>query len=358
MIFASELFLYVTEGKMPNKKIILFILTLAAAMCFADTLYVDNVLSDGFWLDSFANLNEALEQAVAGDEIWVAQGIYLSGDERSSSFILKPDVKIYGGFLGGETQRDDRDCRKNLTVLSGDIGVSDDYKDNVYHVVSYSGVLNRETVLDGFVIRDGYADNGSGGAGLFLDNGAAPIIRNCRFFSNRSTMGGGAAYIKNGPLFEQCLFESNFAEKGAAVYSPEDKNQSGTAIFTRCTFVLNRAEEGSAMYIDKRQSAQVDSSIFWNNTNSSGMINTFYLNTSGASNTALSSIACDDTVIDLPASRMADIIYYSSQETDGPFKDTENYPLDKKHNIPQEYGWYYVPPPLVLNIRAFLEGPM
>jgi predicted outer membrane repeat protein len=321
-------------------------------------LYVDKNISDGFWQDSYSELNAALSEAREGDEIWVATGTYFPGGDRNGSFVLKAGIKTYGGFFGGETSRKDRDWVKNPTILSGDIGVIGDYLDNSKHIVCYDGVLDKETVLDGFIIRDGYADNGSNGAGMHLTGGAEPGILNCHFVNNISSGAGGAVHIKNGPLFEQCLFESNFAEKGAAIYSPEDKNQYGTAVFSRCTFVLNRAAEGSAMYIDKRQSAQVDSSIFWNNTNSSGQVSSFYLNTSGASNTALSSIACDDTVIDLQPSRMADIIYYSSQETDGPFKDTEDYPIDKKHNIPQEYGWYFVPSPLVLNIRVFLEGPM
>ncbi|MDZ7822023.1 MAG: hypothetical protein U5N26_09540 [Candidatus Marinimicrobia bacterium] len=55
---------------------------------------------------------------------------------------------------------------------------------------------------------------------------------------------------------------ANSAQQGGAVYSPEDKSQSGIALIGRSTFVENTAEEGSALFIDKRQSAEIDSCVF------------------------------------------------------------------------------------------------
>jgi hypothetical protein len=69
------------------------------------------------------NLQDALTNAVAGQQIWVAQGVYKPtlGVSRSESFFLKHDVPVYGGFVGNETSIDQRDYQVNFTYLSGNI---------------------------------------------------------------------------------------------------------------------------------------------------------------------------------------------------------------------------------------------
>ena len=105
----------------------------------------------------------------AGDEIWVAQGIYYPGsasDARTVTFQLKSDVAIYGGFVGGESDRAERDWSANPTILSGDIDLNDVSLNgvitdmtqisgsNAYHVVTGSGV-GTTARLDGFTITAG-----------------------------------------------------------------------------------------------------------------------------------------------------------------------------------------------------------
>ena len=70
---------------------------------------------------------------------------------------------LYGGFDGSESSRDQRDSAGNPTILSGDIGITNDISDNTYHVV----VPSDGSVLDGFlVITQGYASyNYSNGQG-------------------------------------------------------------------------------------------------------------------------------------------------------------------------------------------------
>ncbi|MCK4813972.1 MAG: DUF1565 domain-containing protein, partial [Candidatus Marinimicrobia bacterium] len=179
-----------------KRAIIIIILTICmAAVVSASVLYVDKNISDGFWAGSYTSLAEALNVSQSDDEIWVAAGTYTPGANRSDSFILKPGVKLYGGFLGGETNVNDRDVYANASILSGDIGAIANNSDNCYHVVSYNGTLTSTTVVDGFTIRDGNADNGSGGGGMLLENGAAPLIRNCKFVQNNTSGGGGAIYL-------------------------------------------------------------------------------------------------------------------------------------------------------------------
>ena len=70
-----------------------------------------------------STLERALSVAIAGDEIWVAEGTHKPGTNRTDSFTLVGNVAVYGGFDSsfGETQRSHRDWETNVTILSGDI---------------------------------------------------------------------------------------------------------------------------------------------------------------------------------------------------------------------------------------------
>jgi hypothetical protein len=106
--------------------------------------------------ESWANaceLQYALGSAAATDEIWVAAGTYYptDGTDRTVSFSLVNGVGVYGGFNGTESTLIERDPVTNVTILSGDIGVTDDISDNSYHVVTGGGTDN-SAILDGFTV--------------------------------------------------------------------------------------------------------------------------------------------------------------------------------------------------------------
>jgi len=88
----------------------------------------------GTWSNA-CTLQRALTASVAGDEIWVQSGLYKPhASNRSTSFVINKDLKVYGGFVGTETllvQRP-RDPDPFLvdpaidSVLSGDLSNNDD----------------------------------------------------------------------------------------------------------------------------------------------------------------------------------------------------------------------------------------
>lgn len=179
------------------------------------------------WYDAFINLQDALAVANEGDEIWVAKGIYKSDEginqtigDHWVSFQLVEDVALYGGFVGGEVLRTQRDCRKNLTVLSGDIGKSDYYTDNSRHVVIGANIA----IIDGFTITGGYA-LGTNGGGM-LNYKCSPTVRNCVLTKNRASAiqseeytpyggnggaGGGMYNHDSHPIVTNCTFSGNSA---------------------------------------------------------------------------------------------------------------------------------------------------
>ncbi len=129
-----------------------------------------------------AEFKTALDNAEAGSEIefWVAKGTYRPSfsagpdtpADREASFVLKSGMTLYGGFAGGETNVRQRDYRKNVTVLTGDLKGDDSANpdgvtetaagivgENSYTVVTSFGAAAPNTgILDGFTITGGSAD--------------------------------------------------------------------------------------------------------------------------------------------------------------------------------------------------------
>jgi len=226
------------------------------------------------WENAFTDLNSALAASRPGDEIRVAEGVYLPEEERSDSFRLVADVDVYGGYAGfGEADPNQRDIEENLTVLSGDIGSPNDPGDNCYHVVI--GAL--DAILDGFTITAGNANgefespNGNGG-GMYCVTGME--ISNCTFRDNSGYGFGGGLYASQDVKIDNCAFIDNTAMYGGGVYDRYGditvtncifrnnyaNSQGGggirivyatTAIVSNCTFEYNRAYwTGGAIGVD------------------------------------------------------------------------------------------------------------
>lgn len=193
------------------------------------------------WADAYDDLQDALAVVANGSQVWIAEGTYKpsSTGDRNASFVVPSGVELYGGFVGTETQLDQRDPETYETILSGDIGIIDDKTDNSLHVVTTSGT-NTNTLLDGLIIRDGYGDGAfpnSHGAGVFNQAGS-PTVRNCSFIGNDGESGGGIYNGSGGnPHIVDCFFLLNTSTtRGGAIY-----NSSSTAAIENCVFSENSA---------------------------------------------------------------------------------------------------------------------
>lgn len=87
--------------------IIILLAILPINLVFTQNIYFVNQQATGTgngqtWTDAFSELQTALSVAVAGDAIWVAEGLYYptTGSDRNASFELPSGVKMYGGFAG------------------------------------------------------------------------------------------------------------------------------------------------------------------------------------------------------------------------------------------------------------------
>lgn len=238
------------------------------------TLYVNQNVSGGLqngstWADAFPDLQQALAVAQADDAVWIAQGTYYptSDTNRMVSFVLNRGVKLYGGFVGTETALQQRDYAQHRSILSGDIGQPDVGADNSRHVlygVIGGNYADTTTLLDGLVVTQGVADGDefssfftSGGGGLFLYQGASPVIQNCVFERNHA-FNGAAIFCSNtmNPILRNCRFESNRAvSAGGAVYKTGMAPPSRPFLVEGCLFKKNAVTSyfngGGAVFLTK-----------------------------------------------------------------------------------------------------------
>lgn len=242
-------------------------------------------VGDGTSWETTTTLQTALQNAVAGDQIWVqgfeqitsADQLYIAPADGLS---LKSGVQLYGGFKGDETNVNSRETlgkpyqMKYRSVLSGDIKRDDvvdntnlifpantTRSDNATHVLnvnmapaSGNNKNTSPTIINGFSIGNGHADgSGEKGGGIYIHG---------------DNTGGGIFRI------ERCFLLNNYATQGGAIYvDAEVKNvNNSTSLVNQCVVYNNAAGEraavenaGGGLYL-AGEATVVNSSIF-NNEN-------------------------------------------------------------------------------------------
>jgi hypothetical protein len=195
------------------------------------------------WSDT-CDLQYALSVAAPGAEIWVQTGTYAptTGTNRSKNFRLNSGVGTYGGFIGTETARDQRNPSANPVTLSGDIGTAGDSSDNSYNVVVGIGV-DTTAVLDGFTISGGNADCTCAGGGIYLDD-SSPALTNLHIENNAAGWGGGIFTQTGSPLLADVGLSGN-----TATYSGGGMEvNGGSPSLTNAYFSMNSAgDNGGGM---------------------------------------------------------------------------------------------------------------
>jgi len=232
----------------------LLVIVSAPAIASGATIYVDSTRNgDGSsWANAYKYLQDALAAAASGNEIRVAEGIYIpdrnlanpdgSGD-RAATFQLKTGVGIYGGFPIGGGSWDDRDPEAYRAILSGDLNGDDigftNNADNSYHVARALGT-DSTALLDGFTITAGNANGGGmdGDGGGMSNYQSSSSLVNCTFTGNFTQKRGGAMANKQCDLtVANCIFYGNLADNaGGAIF-----NQNSNPTFLNCIFIDNSA---------------------------------------------------------------------------------------------------------------------
>jgi hypothetical protein len=248
------------------------------------------------WTDAFTDLQDAIDVNCSNVEIWVAAGTYYptaspdgtTTDPRNKAFHLGMDMKIYGGFAGGETELSARNPADNVTILSGDFDNDDtvtgggstltfsDNAENAYHII-ITADLTAAAVIDGFTIKGGNAD-GSGSItyqsetfyqsdGGGMDNySSSPTITNSTFTNNFANVDGGGMYNRSS---SPTITNSTFANNSAADDGGGMANINSSPNITNSTFANNNATtDGGGMSNDSSSSPIITNTIIWDNGSS------------------------------------------------------------------------------------------
>ena len=237
-------------------------------------------LSWGSALDSLAYAQE-IGRCIAPQylyEIHVAEGTY----ELGESLDLASGLELLGGYPGyNAPDPEARDRVAHETVLSGGAGVARGA--GLDHVV-ISNDDDAATLIDGFTIELGDAQDGLGGGGILMNNSSA-VVSNCVIRACSSGDPGGAVRVNGGSAaIVNCLIQACGATNGAAVYT------DAPMTMTNCTVIGNNSVGGGAVALDGAGSV-----------GSVDIVNTvFHANSSGSIDTPGGSLTADVTYSYVP----------------------------------------------------------
>ena len=173
----------------------------------------------------FPTIQAAINAAIAGDEVVVADGEYTGAGNKNLDFHGK---LITVRSASGDSSRCTIDCQ----------GAGRGF-------IFQTGETSQATV-DGFTITNGFDGFFFGGAiHIFA---SSPTISNCILAQNNAASGGGGIYIAFGstPIVTGCVFNNNMGGPcgGAILIS----NSSPT--IANCAFAANSATGGGAIFND------------------------------------------------------------------------------------------------------------
>jgi len=210
--------------------------------------------------DTSTYFHRALQLSGPGDQIWLKAGLYspLEGHDPFNGpppyFVIPPEVGVFGGFTGDETELSERSLGENdRSILTGDFDGDDEVDPDTGITLTPHGIKGRNanllvgilgggraTVLDGVTLTAVKRARCCSGFDTALSiNRGSPTIRNCSFIGNDGAY-AGAIFLDESPeaVIANCLFADNEGEDAAGAI---DVNLSSPLI-VNCTFRGNEVD--------------------------------------------------------------------------------------------------------------------
>ncbi len=242
-------------------------LNILIAVCVLTMTLTWPVGADTHYVTPGQSIQAAIDAAVNGDEIEVAQGTY----NEAINFNGKA-VRLYSSSGSAVTTID----------ANGIAGA--------YHVVQCVSGEDANTILEGFTITGGNANGLLPSGGGMYDVNSSPTVTNCAFIGNSADYGGGMSNENSNPTVTNCTFSGNTANGdggGMDNYSSSnptvtnctfsgnianrygggmDNWESSNPTVTNCTFSGNSATNAGGMFNYASSSTTVTNCIFWGDT--------------------------------------------------------------------------------------------
>lgn len=257
------------------------------------------------WSQAFATLQQALEKAKDGDEIYLASGTYyptsyqglIAFEEdgpltmRDYTFLITKNIAIYGGFKEDGTETvESRQPDTAPTILSGDLDYSSNLSDgDAYHVVMIAGSRGNtiNPLLDGLTVRGGNADgksfvrfgensfSQSSGGGI-LSNFSNLTLRRVDITGNKAEVSGGGINNKGGSAtLTNVKITGNAATLGGGI-----GNMHSPLLLTNVLIAGNKGRIGGGGIYNQLSSATLTNVTITGNQSDidgAGIVNHFYI---------------------------------------------------------------------------------
>jgi len=211
-----------------------------------------------FASDPCATMQHAVDQAVDGDTVKVAAGLYADVHlvEGTTQVVkVSESITLTGGYATDDWEASDPVARETVLEAGGS-----------GQRVAY--VAGGSPVIEGFHLRQGQI--AGNGAGLYISSDGTPVVRRNLIYSNTATgtgLGGGVHYVGSGdPLLERNTVFYNTAEYGAGFYV----NAVGSPWMWNNVVYRNQASSSGGGLYNAAGGALIWNSTFYSNTAATG----------------------------------------------------------------------------------------
>lgn len=223
----------------------------------------DDQTSGRAWAAAKRTIAGGLAACPTGGELWVTEGTYFEA-------ILVQDQRLFGGFSGHETKREQRDWHQHVTIIDADplhlaeIGLPP------VTAVTLSSVTAAGAGCDGVTVQNGLGDLGGG---IHVTQTSSAVIENCVVRANTSVDVGGGILCDQSTKVRVARNQvtGNHGLSGAAIFAAfdsivevTDNLLSGNSAVTtgalysdgliarmvNNTIVNNSSEDGSAVILE------------------------------------------------------------------------------------------------------------